>query len=273
MQAIENQIILVTGATDGLGKRVAGDLAGQDATVLLHGRNREKGQKVLREVKHQSNNKNLTYYNADFSSLDEVSQLAKEIKNNHEKLDVLINNAGIGSGEASTRQTSRDGYELLFQVNYLSAFLLTQQLLPLLSQSSPARIVNVASGAQQAINFEDVMLKKNYSGKRAYSQSKLALVMYTFELADRLDSTEITANTLHPATFMNTKMVRQSDISPETSVDKGARAVEYLAISDDVNEITGQFFDGKQQARADSQAYKKEARQRLWELSEHLVNN
>ena len=274
MQALENQVILVTGATDGLGRQVASDLSALEATVLLHGRSREKGEATLQRIRDRTGNQKLIYYKADFSSLDEVRRLSDEIQSEHERLDVLINNAGIGAGfRQSRREKSLDGHELRFAVNYLALFYLTHQLLPLLRQSSPARIVNVASVGQQAIDFENVMLEDGYDGLRAYRQSKLALVMFTFDLAEDLRQTGITVNSLHPASLMNTRMVVETDYfgGPMTTVEEGAHAVEYLATSPELDGVTGEYFDGEQRARASAQAYDKEARLRLRILSEELT--
>lgn len=274
MQAINKQIILITGATDGLGKQIALDLAGQGATILLHGRSPEKGEAVVQEIRETTGNNRLKYYNADFASLDAVRRLAKTIKANHSRLDVLINNAGIGGRSSeSPRELSVDGYELRFAVNYLAPFLLTHQLLPLLRRSSPSRIVNVASAGQQAINFGDVMLDKNYDDLRAYRQSKLALVMFTIDLAGELEGSGVTANSLHPASLMNTKMVYESNYfkGALTTVQEGAEAVEYLATSPDLDNVSGEYFDGKRRAKAIAQACDKAARQRLRRLSEQLT--
>ena len=273
MQALKNQVILVTGATDGLGRRVASDLSALGATVLLHGRSREKGEATLQEIRDSTGNQKLMYYNADFSSLDEVRRLSEEIKSEHERLDVLINNAGIGPGlRQDRREKSIDGHELRFAVNYIALFYLTHQLLPLLRQSSPARIVNVASVGQQAIDFENVMLEDGYDGLRAYRQSKLAIVMFTFDLAEDLRGTGITVNCLHPASLMNTRMVVETDYfgGSMTTVEEGAYAVEYLVTSPELDGVTGEYFDGEQRARAIAQAYDKEARRRLRVLSERL---
>jgi len=275
VQTLRNQVILVTGATDGLGKRVARDLAAQGATVLLHGRSREKGEATLQEIREATGNEKLIYYNADFSSLDAVRQLSKDIQADKERLDVLINNAGIGAGLRQSRQEkSADGYELRFAVNYLAPFLLTHRLLPLLRRSAPARIVNVASAGQRPIDFDNVMLEDGYDGLRAYRQSKLALVMLTFDLAGDLRKSGITVNSLHPATLMSTKMVLETDYfgGPLSTVEEGAHAVEYLATSPELGGVTGEYFDGKQRARANAQAYDKEARRRLRILSEQLTN-
>lgn len=275
MKAIEDQVIIVTGATDGLGKLVARNLAVQQATVLLHGRNRQKGQAVLQKLRERTGNRKLLYYNADLSSLDSVRQLADQILADQTHLDLIINNAGIGPGlGAAPREKSRDDYELRFAVNYLAPFLLTHRLLPLLGRRNSGRIVNVASAGQHPIDFDNVMLANDYDGLRAYMQSKLAQVMFTFDLAEKLEDRNITVNCLHPATLMNTKMVYQTDYfnGAMSTVEQGAAAVEYLAVSPDLNGVTGQYFDGNHRAQAAGQAYDKKARRQLWELSEKFAN-
>jgi NAD(P)-dependent dehydrogenase (short-subunit alcohol dehydrogenase family) len=266
--------VLVTGATDGLGRLVAERLAAEGDTVLLHGRDRDRGERALDEVRVATGSHRLRYYNADFSSLDEVRRLAEEVEAEEERLDVLISNAGIGGGPRGdrSRTLSRDGYELRFQVNYLAGFLLATSLLPLLRSSAPARIVNVASAGQSPIDFDDVMLERGYDGRRAYGQSKLAQIAFTFELAERLDPAEVTVNALHPASLMNTKMVIESFGSAWTTVEEGAEATLRLATSPELNGITGRYFDGLREARADAQAYDPETRRRLWELSSDLVH-
>ncbi len=275
MNPNNEKVILITGSTDGLGKLVAQDLAALDFTILLHGRNRKKGEAALREIQKATGNQRLFYYNADFSSLDAVQKFADEILANYERLDGLVNHAGVGSGQREAkREISADGYELHFAVNYLAPYLLTQRLLPLLRRSAPARIVNVSSIGQNPIDFDDVMLAKGYEGSRAYRQSKLAQVMFTFDLAAELKGTGVTVNSLHPASLMNTKMVLESNYfaAPLTTVQQGAEAVEFLAASPELDGVTGEFFDGMQRARANPQAYDPEARRRLRALSEQLIH-
>ena len=259
--------ILVTGATDGLGKRVARELAGMGATVLLHGRSPERLEATLEELRKETGCENLGSYLADLSSLDEVRGLAEQVLSKHDRLDVLVNNAGIISRE---RKESGDGHELTFAVNYLSHFLLTDLLLPLLRDSAPSRVVNVASVGQSPIDFDDPMLERGYDAMRAYSQSKLAQVAFTFELAERLRGTGVTANALHPATLMDTKMVHDTFGYTMSTVEEGAEAVVRLAASPELEGVTGRYFDGTREARANRQAYDAEARRRLWALSEEL---
>ncbi len=268
MRNIDEAVILVTGATDGLGKRVAHDLTQKGATVLLHGRDPERGEAAVREIREGTGNDHLRYYLADFSSLEQTRRLADEVRTDHDRLDVLINNAGIFARE---RAVTEDGHELTLAVNYLAPFLLTRLLLPLLCASAPSRIVNVASAGQSPIDFDDPMLERGYGGMRAYAQSKLALVMFTFDLAEELKDTGVTANCLHPASLMDTKMVFEAFGSASSDVQEGADATVYLAASPELEGVTGKYFDGRREARAAPQAYDPEARDRLRRLSEELT--
>ncbi len=267
MRDLEEETILVTGATDGLGKRVASALAGRGATVLLHGRSRERLEATIEQIREQTGNEKLRCYLADLSSLRAVRDLAERILSDEERLDVLVNNAGIISRE---REENEDGYELTFAVNYLSHFLLTGLLLPLLHASAPARIVNVASAGQSPIDLDDPMFERGYDAMGAYTRSKLAQVMFTFELAGRLHGTGVTANALHPASLMDTKMVRGTFGYTMSTVEEGAEAVVRLAASPELEGVTGRYFDGTREARANRQAYDAGARRRLWALSEEL---
>ena len=261
--------VLVTGSTDGVGRVVAKRLGEQGWRVLVHGRDRGRGERVVAEIKDAGGTAD--FLAADLSSLAEVRRLAGSVQQATRRLDLLINNAGIGSGgPQGTRQTSADGYELRFAVNYLAGFLLTHLLLPLVRTSTPARIVNVSSLGQQAIDFADVMLTHGYSGSRAYCQSKLAQIMFTIDLARDLDGSGVTVNALHPATYMNTTMVRQSGVTPMSSVEQGADAILNLATSAAMDGRSGLFFNGQREARADAQAYDPAARQRLKTLSLEL---
>jgi NAD(P)-dependent dehydrogenase (short-subunit alcohol dehydrogenase family) len=259
--------ILVTGATDGLGRRVAQVLAAKGITVLLHGRSPERLDAALEELRSQRASEKVNSYLADLSSLAAVRDLADRILSERDRLDVLVNNAGIIARE---RKESEDGYELTFAVNYLSHFLLTRLLLPLLKDSAPARIVNVASAAQSPLDFSNLMLERGYDAMKAYSQSKLAQVMFTFELPEHLRHTGVTVNALHPASLMDTKMVQSTFGYNMSTVEEGTEAVVRLAVSKGVEGITGSYFDGKWEARANRQAYNPRDRNRLWVLSEQL---
>jgi NAD(P)-dependent dehydrogenase (short-subunit alcohol dehydrogenase family) len=259
--------ILVTGATDGLGRRVAQVLAAKGAAVLLHGRSPERLEATLEELRSQTSSEKANSYLADLSSLAAVRDLVERIFSEHDRLDVLVNNAGIIVRE---RKESEDGYELTFAVNYLSHFLLTRLLLPLLKDSAPARIINVASAGQSPLDFSNLMLERGYEAMKAYSQSKLAQVMFTFELTEHLRDTGVTVNALHPASLMDTKMVQSTFGYSMSTVEEGTEAVVRLAISPEIEGVTGRYFDGKREARANRQADDPRARHRLWVLSEQL---
>jgi NAD(P)-dependent dehydrogenase (short-subunit alcohol dehydrogenase family) len=260
--------VLITGSTDGLGLACASDLASEGSTVLLHGRDEGRARAVSEELRGATGNERVRFYVADLSSLAQVRDLAARVMSEHERLAVLVNNAGIALGDRK-RRLSADGYELTFAVNYLSHFLLTRLLLPLLERSAPSRIVNVASVGQAPIDF-DVMLEHGYEPFRAYAQSKLAQIMFTFELAGRVDASRVTVNALHPATLMDTKMVRQTFGRAMTSVEEGKQATLRLIRSPELEGVTGRYFDGTRESRPLEQAYDPEARRRLWELSERL---
>ena len=262
------QTILVTGATDGHGRGVALELARLGATVLVHGRDPSRVQNTLEELRRETKNEHRGYV-SDFASLTDVAAFAERVLADEKRLDVLVNNAGIGTrvpGEGA-RQESHDGHELRFAVNYLAPFLLTMRLLPLLKASAPARIVNVSSAGQQAIDWSDVMLTRNYTGVRAYCQSKLAQILFTVELGAELQGSGVTVNALHPATYMPTKIVPK----PMSSLEEGVRATVRLATDPKLASTTGRYFDGLVERRADVQAYDVQARKQLRVLSERLT--
>jgi NAD(P)-dependent dehydrogenase (short-subunit alcohol dehydrogenase family) len=263
----DQRTIVITGATDGLGKGIATELAPTGARLILHGRNEEKGQALLEELRPIATGE-LEWRRADFASLDQVRWLGDDL-DEEERLDVLVNNAGIGT--AGPREESEDGYELTFAVNYLAPFLLTRQLLPLLRKTAPSRIVNISSAGQAPIDFDDVMLERGYSGVQAYCQSKLALVMLTFDLAEELEGSGVTANCLHPGTYMPTNMVRQAGIEPVTPLEDGIAATMRLITSPEVEGINGHYFDGTSESAPHPQAEDPEARKRLRELSSELT--
>jgi NAD(P)-dependent dehydrogenase (short-subunit alcohol dehydrogenase family) len=266
--ADQRQVILITGSTDGLGREVARRLAARGAHIIVHGRNTERGEALVREIEAEGKG-SAAFYAADFASQDQVRRLARQILQDYDRLDVLINNAGIWATGDDARRLSEDGHELQFAVNYLAGYLLTRMLLPLIERSAPARIINVASAAQRPIDFDDVMLERGYTGSRGYAQSKLAQVLFTFDLAAELDGRGVTVVALHPSTLMNTRMVREAGVAPRSSVEEGARAVVRLVTDDDVP--NGQYFDVMAPARAHAQAYDQAARERLRRLSEELT--
>ena len=263
--------VLITGSTDGVGRYVATRLAAAGAKVLIHGRDMARAKTLSEEIKRAGGGEP-AFYQADLSSLAGVRQLADAVLADHSRLDVFISNAGIGSQNGgSGRQTSADGYELRFAVNYLAGFLLARRLLPLLKQSAPSRIVNVASLGQHPIDFDDVMITRGYSGSRAYAQSKLSQIMFTIDLAEELRDSNVTVNSLHPATYMNTTMVRAGGITPMSTVEQGGAAILHLVSGDDMAGRSGLFFNGLQEAKANPQAYDAAARRRLRTLSLELT--
>ena len=259
------QVALITGSTSGLGRELALRLGAAGTHVIVHGRNRARGMEVVAAI--ESAGGSARFYAADLASLEQVRSFGEAVLDDYDKLDLLINNAGIAF--AQERSVSEDGHELHFQVNYLSHFLLTQMFLPRIRESAPSRIVNVSSGAQQAIDFDDVMLEHNFTGGRAYAQSKLAQVLHTFDLAEELDGTGVIVNALHPATLMDTPMVLNAGVTPRATIEEGANAVMQLATSPDIG--SGGYFTGLRPTRANAQAYDAEARARLKRLSEQLT--
>jgi NAD(P)-dependent dehydrogenase (short-subunit alcohol dehydrogenase family) len=261
-----NPVVLVTGATDGLGRGVARALAKRGATVLVHGRDEARAEAIASELR--GSGATVRVYLADLASLAEVRALADAIVASEPRLDVLVNNAGIGTTvPTKDRALSLDGVELRFAVNYLSHYLLTRKLLPLLQRSRPARIVNVSSAGQAPIDFSDPMIERRYSGVRAYCQSKLAQILFTVDLATELAGTGVTVNALHPATYMPTKMVT----NPISTLEEGVNATMRLIMDSSLAGVTGKYFDETTETRAQAQAYDPEARAKLRALSDGLI--
>ena len=265
---LDGKVALITGSTDGVGRVVAKALGAAGARILIHGRDAERGQRVVSEIEQAGGS--ALFVPADFASLAEVRRLGDTIRQSEKRLDILVNNAGIGTA-GTERLTSIDGHELRFAINYLAGFLLTHLLLPLIKTSTPARIVNVSSAGQQAIDFDDVMLMRGFSGRRAYCQSKLAQIMFTIDLAQELDGSGVIVNALHPATYMNTSMVRRAGVTPMSSVEEGAEAILNLAASPGMEGRSGRYFNGLREARADGQTYDETARRRLRAISLELT--
>jgi NAD(P)-dependent dehydrogenase (short-subunit alcohol dehydrogenase family) len=265
--ALSGKTALVTGSTDGLGREVARQLGALGALVVIHGRNQERGEDVVRTIRATGGK--AEFMRADFASLAGVTTFAEEILARHDRLDILVNNAAAVSGEQ--RQTSVDGHELAFAVNYLAHFLLTYRLLPLLEASAPARIVNVSSLGQAPIDFADVMMERSYDPGDAYRRSKLAQIMFTIDLAAELDAAKVTVNSLHPARSMNTARVINGGFQPLSTVEEGAEATMQLAVSPELAGRTGLYFNGLNEASAHAQAYDAAARARLRALSLELT--
>jgi NAD(P)-dependent dehydrogenase (short-subunit alcohol dehydrogenase family) len=260
------RVAVVTGSTSGLGQELALRLGEMGMFVVVHGRSEERGREVVAEIRAAGGA--ARFYRADFGSFAETRAFGEAVLRDLDRIDVLVNNAGFGRAP-NERMVSQDGLEFRLQVNHLSHFMLTRMWLPLLRESAPSRIVNVSSGAQTPIDFDDVMLERGtFDGGRAYAQSKLAQIMFTLDLAEELEGTGVIVNALHPATFMDTRMVERAGIEPQSTVDEGADAVMQL-ITGDVG--SGGYFNGLRAARANAQAYDEEARRRLRELSEELT--
>ena len=258
--------VLITGSTDGLGREVARRLAAEGAHVIVHGRNADRGKAVVDEITTGGKG-SARFYQADFASLAEVRTLADAIARDYPRLDLLVNNAGIfvRTGE---RQVSKDGHELTFAVNYLSGYLLTYRLLPLLEKGRAPRIVNVSSLSAAPIDFSDVMIERGYTGNRAYGQSKLAQVLFTIDLAAELKPKGIVVQSLHPATYMNTTMVMSAGLTPRSTVEEGTAAV-MNAITTDAP--SGSYFVGQKVGTPHAQAADADARRQLRDVSRKLT--
>jgi len=270
---LDGKTILVTGATDGVGRMLAARLAAEGAKVLVHGRSRERAESLLQEIR--DNGGAAEFLPADFASLAEVRRLAGAVAGDHDRLDILVSNAGIFTGTPGTgREVSADGIELRFAVNYLAGFLLTRLLLPRLRKAAgaggEARIVNTASLAQTPIDFDDVMLERGYEPRRAYAQSKLAQIISTVDMAAELAGTGITVNSLHPATLMDTAMVRESGMGVQSTVEEGLEALYRLVAGADLKGRSGLYFNGQKEAKANDQAYDPDAQAKLRALSVRL---
>jgi NAD(P)-dependent dehydrogenase (short-subunit alcohol dehydrogenase family) len=273
---MKDKVCLVTGATAGLGKATARQLARQGATVIVAGRNREKNRATVNEIKQQTGNPNVESMLADLSVQKEVRALAEQFKSKYQSLNVLVNNAGA---IFLRRQESADGIEMTFALNHLNYFLLTNLLLDTLKASAPARIINVSSRAHvrvPGLNFDDLQNRKGYAGQQVYGQSKLANVLFTYELARRLEGTRITVNALHPG-FVATRFATNNGVLARLarplldlfaiSVEEGARTMVYLATSPEVEGMTGKYFYRQQAIPSSPASYDEEAARRLWEVT------
>ena len=259
--------VLITGATSGLGRYLARELAGSGWQVLAHGRDPARVAALAAELGGGARG-----YVADLASLGQVRELAAGVRAQVPRLDVLVNNAGIGFGAPGEgRQVSADGHELRFAVNYLAPVLLTRLLVPLLTASAPSRVVNVGSLGQVPFDPADAEFEHGYTGVDAYRRSKLALAAFTFGLAGELKAAGVTVNCLHPATFMNTAMVTRGGITPVSTVEQGGAATMRLITDPSLDGVTGQFFDGLRTARALPQAYDPQFRAELDEVTGQMT--
>lgn len=281
MEVNEKNVVLITGGNAGMGKATATELAGLGYLVVVLSRSKEKGRVAVEEIKKESGSDAVDLMICDLASMASIRHFVSEFKEKYNKLNVLINNAGV---IVPKRHETSDGFELQFGVNHLGHFLLTNLLLDTIKSSSPARIINLSSGAHKSgkIYFEDLNLKKNYNVVKAYAQSKLANVLFTYELADRLKGTGVTVNTLHPgavATQMGidrqtgfgtliTGMLKPFFQTPP----EGASTAIYLATSEEVKDTTGKYFYNKKPIPSSKLSYDKKLAKKLWKVSERLVH-
>jgi NAD(P)-dependent dehydrogenase (short-subunit alcohol dehydrogenase family) len=277
--SMREKVCLITGGNSGIGMETALGLANTGATVVVVGRDRVRGEAAIAEIRAKSGNGSVDLMLADLSSQESIHQLAKDFKDTYQRLHVLISNAGVF---LSKRTVTVDGIETTFAVNHLAPFLLTNLLLDVLEASAPARIVNVTSSGERSgtINFDDLQGEGKYSGFRAYNQSKLAMILFTYELARRLEGTGVSANCVHPGVVVTNlgrgssgsfghllRLLRPFFSSPE----KGAETSIYLASSPEVEGVSGKYFAKKAEARSSEQSYNEEMGRRLWRVSAELT--
>ena len=279
--------VLITGATNGIGKETALELAKMGAEVIIVGRNPQKTERVLNELKIASGNQKIDMLIADLSSIEQINSLANEFHSKYDSLDVLINNAGAVFSEY---QQSADGLEMTFALNHISYFLLTNLLLDTIKQTAKqtgeARIINVSSGAHQAarngLKLDNLYDKDSFGSFSAYGESKLANILFTYELARRLEGTDATVNALHPgfvasgfghnATGIMTSIIKVMQRFFAKSSQQGAETPVYLASSPDVQGITGKYWDNKKAVKSSDISYDREQQKRLWDVSAEITN-
>lgn len=267
---LNSKVILITGSTDGIGKQAALELAGTGATVLLHGRNLSRGKAVLEEIRQQTQNENLKLFIADFAALEQVRQLPDQIREQHARLDVLVNNAGV---YMRNRQLTEDGFETTFAVNHLAPFLLTNLLLELLKQSAPSKIINVSSMAHKGaqFDFDNLQGERKFEAYDAYSRSKIANLLFTYELAHRLANTGVTVNALHPGVIA-TKMLRAGFGSMGGSpVAEGAARIAYLVNTPGIEKESGKYFVHDTVQTSSSLSLDGKIQKQFWSLSEKMT--
>lgn len=279
-QTMQGKRVLLTGGTDGIGKEAARQLVRMGADMVITGRNQEKTEKVVEEIRDEAQGGSVEYLLADFASQAQVRVLAEEYRARYDRLDVLINNAGTSY---LRRQLSEDGIEMTFAVNHLASFLLTKLLLDMVRASAPARIINTSSSAhyRDVLDFDDLNMQHGYWIMKAYGQSKLANVLFTYELARRLEGSGVTANVVHPG-FVNTNVARENNglllkvLQPlifrgGMPVEQGAATTVYLASSLEVEGVTGKFFVDCKEKRSSELSHDRENQRRLWQVSEQLT--
>jgi NAD(P)-dependent dehydrogenase (short-subunit alcohol dehydrogenase family) len=276
---MQNKVCLITGATNGIGQAAAMALAQMGATVIIAGRNEDRCQHTVAQIKNESGNPNVDYLMTNLSVQSQIRKMAEEFKSRYARLDVLVNNA---AAIYFTRQVSADGIEMNFAINHLAYFLLTNLLLGTLKASAPARVINVASNSHRNkhLAFNNLELVRGYWAGTAYGRSKLCNLYFTYELARRLEGTGVTVNAMHPG-FVRTNMaanngwivrrflplVHRNSLTPE----QGASTIVYLASSPDVKTLTGKYFIREREVRSDPISYDKSIAKRLWDVSEEMT--
>ena len=274
-----NKICLVTGATSGIGRETSKALALKGAFVIIVGRNVKKCIATVNDIKLYAGSDLVDYIHTDLSDLKQVRDLAKVLKQNYQRLDVLVNNAGA---YFKSRHQSVNGYEMNLALNYLSPFLLVSLLVDMLKESDQGRIINVSSNAhfKSKIDFDDLQCRHSFVGSEPYAKSKLAILLFTYELARRLKNTNVTVNALHPGLvatnfgknngwfrFYLRRLLKRSEISAA----EGARTSIYLATAPDVSDVTGGYFINEQQVKSSVDSYDQDIAKRLWEVGEKLT--
>jgi len=278
--SFQDKIVLITGATNGIGKAAAFQIAEHKPHLMIVGRNREKCETVVQELRDTTPASRVDYFLCDLSSQEEIRQLSEKIHVDLPRIDVLVNNAGA---LFLSRRETVDGIEMTFGLNHLNYFMLTNLVIDLLEKSESARIVNVASGAHRSaktIHFDNVGFAEDYGGMKAYSQSKLANILFTYELARRLDSNQITANCLHPG-FVASGFGKNNGILAKLIMpllhlfarneEKGAETVTYLATSPAVEGITGKYYFDRHPRKSTEVSYNKSLAQKLWQISQEMT--
>jgi retinol dehydrogenase 12 len=276
---MQGKVCLITGATSGIGFVTAQALARQGARVVLVGRDATRGANSVVQIQRATGNDAVDFLLADLSSQADIAKLAETFQHRYERLDVLVNNAGA---IFTQRQMSVDGLEMTLALNHLGYFLLTHLLLDMLKRSAPCRIVNVASSAHRRgrIHLDDLQGERTYNGWRAYCQSKLANVMFTYELANRLKETQVTANALHPGfvatrfghnnAWVKAQLIRATQMLA-ISAEKGAETMIYLSTAPEVEGVSGTYFVNKREVRSSPQSYDAAIGKALWHVSEAMV--
>ncbi len=266
---MKSRTILITGATDGIGRTTAINLAQMGHSIIVHGRNKNRCEEVINEISGRTNNNNCSFVVGDLSSFDEIYNLSDSIHSKYEKIDTLLNNAGI---YMNNRQVSSDGFEVTFAVNHLSVFLLTHLLFDLIKNSDDGRIVTVSSLAnvRGKIDLNDLNGEKVYESYKAYAQSKLANILFAFELSEKIKNYNITSNALHPG-VITTKLLKTGFNISGSSTEDGAKTSIHLSVSNKIKNVTGKYFDKMNLADYNPQADDKKLRSDLWNISENFT--